>query len=102
MASYEILWTRPGLADLRAMRDYIAAAGRPEAGRRLARQIRDGVEALAQHPRLGREVPEFPGSGYREVIVTPYRVVYEISGGRVTILRVWHGRRDLTALEEES
>lgn len=102
MASYEILWTRPALADLRAMRDYIAAAGRPEAARRLARQIRDGVEALARHPRLGREVPEFPGSGYREIIVTPYRVVYEFAGRRVVVLRVWHGRRDLAALEEGS
>lgn len=69
------------------------------AARRLAGRIRERVEALARHPRLGRIVPEFEGTGYREVIVAPYRIVYELSDDRVVILRVWHGRRDLNRLE---
>ena len=95
----EILWTGPALADLRSTRDDVAAEGRPKAAKRLANKIRDAVLRLQAHPHSGRLVPEFPGGGYREVIVTPYRVVYELSGDKVVILRVWHGRRDLTQLE---
>jgi plasmid stabilization system protein ParE len=99
MADYEVLWSGPAIADLVRIRDHIAAEGRPMAARRLARRIRDGVDVLADHPRLGRTVPEFEGAGYREVIVATYRIVYELSGQRVVILRVWHSRRDLTRLE---
>lgn len=71
------------------------------AARRLATRIRERVEALVDHPHSGRQVPELPGSGYREVIVTPYRIVYQLTAEQVQILRVWHGRRDLTRLERE-
>lgn len=96
---YEILWTEPALVDLRSIRDYVSAEGRPAAAKRLAKRIRDAVLRLKDHPHSGRLVPEFPGAGYREVIVTPYRVVYELSADNVIVLRVWHGRRDLTRLE---
>ncbi len=96
---FEILWTGPALFDLRTVRDDIAAEGRPAAAQRLAKEIRDSVLRLQVHPRSDRPVPEFPGAGYREVIVHPYRVVYELAENEVGILRVWHGRRDLTRLE---
>ena len=96
---YEIRWTGPALMDLRSIRDEITAEGRPAAAKRLAKRIRDSVLRLQRHPHSGRPVPEFPGAGYREVIVTPYRIVYELAEERVVVLRVWHGRRDLTRLE---
>jgi plasmid stabilization system protein ParE len=46
---------------------------------------------------LGRVVPEFEQQGYRELIVAPYRIVYEVRQRRVIVLRVWHGRRELRA-----
>ncbi len=99
MPRYEIQWAGPALADLRSIRDEITAEGRPAAAKRLAKKIRDAVLRLQPHPYSGRPVPEFPGAGYREVIVAPYRIVYELADDRVFILRIWHGRRDLTRLE---
>ena len=96
---FVILWTGPALNDLRSVRDDIAAEGRPAAAKRLAEKIRDSVLRLRAFPNSGRPVPEFPSAGYREVIVSPYRVVYELTENRVVVLRVWHGRRDLTRLE---
>ena len=87
------------MVDLRTIRDEIAAEGRPTAAKRLAKKIRDAVLRLQPHPYSGRLVPEFPGSRYREVIVAPYRIVYELTENKVIVLRVWHGRRDLTRLE---
>ncbi len=93
-----ILWTGPALDDLREMRRYVAADD-PAAARRLGDRIRRRVALLGRHPVSGRAVPELPGLGLREVIVAPYRIVYEVdaAGKRVIILRVWHGRRDLAA-----
>ena len=96
---YEILWTGPALNDLRSIRHYIAGDGRPQAAKRLARKIRQAVQRLVSHPGSGRRVPEFAGAGYREVIVAPYRIVYELTSSTVIVLRVWHGRRDLGRLE---
>ena len=50
----------------------------PEAAKRLAGKIRHGVIRLADHPKSGRVVPEFPERDYREIIITPYRIVYKI------------------------
>ncbi|MBK1817701.1 type II toxin-antitoxin system RelE/ParE family toxin [Luteolibacter yonseiensis] len=53
------------------------------------------VDKLVLFPRIGRTVPEFHDDLLREIIVSPYRIVYEIDDGRATIavLRIWHGAR---------
>lgn len=38
--------------------------------------------------------------GYREVVVPPYRIIYEAGEGGIVILRVWDGRRNPDALRE--
>lgn len=53
------------------------------------------VEALANHPYLGRAGAE---PGVRELVIggTPYIVLYRVRGPQVTISTIWHGaqRRD--------
>jgi addiction module RelE/StbE family toxin len=98
MARYTIYWSGPALNDLRSIKDYVSR-DKPKAARHLAERISRSVLDLADFPESGRSVPEFPGAGYREVIVTPYRIIYEVTEDRVVVLRVWHGRRDLTQLE---
>jgi toxin ParE1/3/4 len=46
-------WTRPALADLEAIGDFVARDN-PGAARRLVARIANSVEALADHPHLGR------------------------------------------------
>lgn len=89
---HEILWSGPALQDLREIRDYVSR-DKPMAARKLAQSIRKSVLRLARNPRSGRIVPELTERGFRELIVAPYRIVYEVQDGRVLILRVWHGRR---------
>ncbi len=100
MAPYTIHWSGPALNDLRSIKDYVSH-DRPQAARRLAEKISRCVLDLAEFPKTGRSVPEFPGSGYRELIVTPYRIISELAGDKVIVLRVWHGRRDLARLEHK-
>ncbi len=91
---HKILWTGPALDDLREIRDYISL-DKPEAAKKLAKTIREKVLRLQDHPLSGRIVPEMAELGYREVIVAPYRIVYEVQKNRVVILRVWHGKREM-------
>lgn len=90
----KILWTDPALEDLRDIRDHVSR-DRPAAARQLADRLKKSVLRLGDHPLSGRSVPEFPGTNLREVIVAPYRIVYEPCERDVVILRVWHGRMDL-------
>jgi toxin ParE1/3/4 len=52
---------------------------------------------LGVMPRQGRRRPEF-GERVRSVAYGSYVVLYETEPEQVTILRIVHGARDLTAL----
>jgi toxin ParE1/3/4 len=85
----EIVWSPLALARLQEIRAYVAL-DKPDAAERLATRIVAVVEALRNHPRLGR-----PGTepGIRELIIggTPYVVLYRVRGQRVVISTIWHG-----------
>jgi toxin ParE1/3/4 len=85
----EIVWSPRALARLREIRDYVAK-DKPDAAARLATRIVTLVEALKEHPYLGRQESE---SGVRELIVggTPYLIFYRVRANRVTIMTIWNG-----------
>ena len=85
----EIVWSALARARLREIRAYVAR-DKPEAAERLAMRIVALVEALRNHPHLGRVGAE---PGIRELVVggTPYIVLYRVLGQRVTISTIWHG-----------
>jgi len=89
-----ILWTGPALDDLIEIKEWVKRDS-PEAARRLAAKIRDRVNNLDTFPGSGRGVPEIGIERYRESIVRPYCVIYEIRKNDLVILRVRHSRRDL-------
>lgn len=55
---------------------------------------------LAEFPQAGRVVPEERNLSVREIIVEPYRIIYELnaSGRTVDVLRVWHAARGRPAV----
>jgi toxin ParE1/3/4 len=74
---------------LQEIRDYVAK-DKPDAAARLATRIVTLVEALKDHPYLGRAGSE---PGVRELVVggTPYLVFYRVRAQRVIITTIWHG-----------
>ncbi|MEX6506685.1 type II toxin-antitoxin system RelE/ParE family toxin [Jiella sp. M17.18] len=86
-----VLWTRPALADLDRIQDFIAADN-PRAAYRLTQRLVDQAARLSQTPMIGR-----PGRvvGTRELVAsgTPYILVYRLRD-RAEILAVVHGARD--------
>ena len=85
----EIVWSPLALGRLREIRAYVAI-DKPDAAERLATRIVAMVEALKNHPYLGRAGAE---PGIRELVIggTPYIILYRVRGKRVTISTIWHG-----------
>ena len=85
----EIVWSPLARARLREIRAYIAL-DKPGAAERLAVRIVAVVEALRNHPHLGRVGAE---PGVRELVIggSPYIVLYHFHGRRITITTIWHG-----------
>ena len=87
----EIVWSPLARARLREIRAYVAKnEDKPQAAERLTMRIVALVEALRNHPHLGRVGAE---PGIRELVIgsTPYVVLYRMQGERVVISTIWHG-----------
>ena len=95
-----ILWSGLALEDLKQIRLWVARDS-TDAARRLAGKIRKGVESLTDFPMAGRVAPEIGIKAYREIIVRPYRAIYQVrDNDAIVILRVWHSHRDLPIEDE--
>ena len=86
------VWSPEAIADLIALRAYIAEDN-PAAAQRIALHIIHNLEELlSANPDMGR-----PGRvpGTRELVVprTPYIVPYRIRHNRWQVLRIYHGAR---------
>ncbi len=84
----KIVWSPRARARLQAIRAS-AARDKPDAAARLATRIVAVVEALRNHPYLGRAGAE---PGIRELVIggTAYIVLYRVRGNRITIATIWH------------
>ncbi len=88
----KLVWTATAIARLELIEDYIAADD-PDAAARFVDAIIEVGDSLADSPSRGRNVPELPGAGLREVIHRGYRIVYRPTSKQVEILTVFEGHR---------
>jgi plasmid stabilization system protein ParE len=80
--------------------DYISV-NNPVAATRILDKIEHAVNQLDMFPTRGRVVPELARYGYllyREIIISPWRIIYKIDQGIVYILVVIDGRRDVESI----
>jgi plasmid stabilization system protein ParE len=97
MKRRKVAWTTAARRDLEGIVLFLA-----ERSETAALGVLDRIEARARtldaFADRGRVVPELDRlhvKEYRELVVTPYRVVYRISGQRVLVLAVLDARRSL-------
>lgn len=96
-----VRWTRSAADDLVRIGRFIAR-DRPQAARRWVHLIKRKGDELAEFPMRGRSVPEFPGGGYRELVIRHYRLVYRVVDEVVEIVVVFEGHRLLDELPPQS
>ena len=85
----EIVWSHKARRRLEEIRLYVAR-DKPDAAARLATRIVAVVEALRNHPHMGRVGAE---PGIRELVIggTPYVVLYSVKKTQVTVTTIWRG-----------
>jgi toxin ParE1/3/4 len=87
-------FSESALSDLINIKEYYIEQGAPDVGENFVIDIFEHVETLARHPDIGRIVPEFNEVHIRELIHSPFRVVY-LRGESIQIIRVWRSERIL-------
>ncbi len=81
------------IEDLENIIGYYNEQGAPDIGNQFAKAIIGHIQVLADHPDLGRVVPEFGQEHIREIIHKPFRVVYQRNNNSIEIIRVWRSER---------
>lgn len=87
-----IRWTEQAVADLEAIRDYVARDSVRYAILLVERLIAS-LDRVTLFPEIGRIVPEYQRPDLRELILGSYRVVYRLRHGQAEVLTVLHGAR---------
>jgi plasmid stabilization system protein ParE len=92
--AHQIIWSLQARDDLREIVSFIAADN-PAVAESFGFRLMSKVDVLANFPQLGRVVPEENDENIREIILRPYRIIYQVLPAKrvVAIARVWHGAR---------
>lgn len=99
MKRLHVRWLEPASLDLIEIVLFVRK-DQPSAARKLAREFAQAASTLSRNPRAGRTVPELQEQGisdYREIVVSPYRLIYAVRTHSVDVLAVIDGKRDLEA-----
>ena len=92
-----VTWASPAAGDVHDIVDRLATDSRTRAGRFLDR-VDQAVRRLAVSPGLGRVVPELERHGvyrYRELILSPWRLICRFDRDHLYVLAVIDGRRNV-------
>jgi len=88
-----ISFSKSAIEDLKGIKEYYLEQGVPQIGQEFVVAIVGHVETLSIHPEIGRVVPEFNDDSIRELIHSPFRVVYLLETESIKIIRVWRSER---------
>ena len=97
---FELYWAEVAEADLREIVLHIAEESPARAGK-ILEEIAEKVSGLSRFPERGRIVPELRDQGiflYRELIHSPWRIIYRIEEDKVYVLSVLDSRRNVEDL----
>ena len=86
-------FSKSAIEDLKGIKDYYLEQGVPQIGQDFVAAIVEHIETLSAHPDIGRVVPEFNDDSIRELIHSPFRVVYLREIESIKIIRVWRSER---------
>lgn len=89
-------------SDLESIKEHYEEEGVPRIGNKFVASIIKHIQTLRDHPEIGRIVPEFEDTKIRELIHSPFRIVYLRERNSVHVIRVWRSERLLTLPESET
>ena len=95
--SFEVRWAGIAESDLLEILSHIAENSL-ETALEILENIKSRAAKLEATPHRGRIVPELQSQGitlYRELIISPWRLMYKIEGNVVFVVSVIDGRRNV-------
>jgi addiction module RelE/StbE family toxin len=98
--TYSVFWTKSAQNDLLKIIDYIDEDSKINA-KKIFQKIKLRAIEIENFPNKGRIVSEFQEynlTKYREIIVSPWRLIYTFDDDKVYILCVIDSRRDIEEL----
>jgi toxin ParE1/3/4 len=97
MKKYKVIWTDTAKKDLIEIIEYIAQDSIEIAIQKYKR-IKETAEPLVLFPDQGRVIPELLKHNitkYKELIISPWRMMYKIENNVVYVMAVIDGRRNI-------
>ncbi len=89
----KITITNSAFKDLESIKEYYESEGVPHVGQHFIENIILHIETLKENRDIGRVVPEFNSIKIRELIHTPFRVVYVREKRSIHVVKVWRSER---------
>lgn len=92
---YPVHWSQTAMDDLMSIVEFIARDSEA-AALQVAASIQERAATLQSLPHRGRLVPDLEGRGldeYRELLCSPWRIVYEVKADEVLIHAIVDARR---------
>jgi plasmid stabilization system protein ParE len=90
----ELRWTEHAVNQLGAIAEYIGLAS-PVYAEQVVERIVVRLRQAQDFPASGRRVPEAPNVDLRELIESPYRIIYRATSSAIVVIAIVHGRQDL-------
>ena len=101
MPKFEVAIAKKAEEDLAEIYRYIAAADGVEQAERIQERLIGDILGLESMPARGKIPPEMRKlniDDYREVLSSPWRIFYYVSGNIVGVVAVLDGRRNVEEL----
>jgi len=89
----KIQWTSKACSALVHLHDHLNPVA-PGAAARVVQQLAHVPDRLLEYPRIGEKLEAYEPREVRRIIVGSYELRYEIAGGIIFILRLWHCREN--------
>ncbi len=90
----KIVWSNESLQRLIEIEAFIAEDNESKAVEFTEYLVNQSL-LIEENPEIGRVVPEFMDKNIRELLIKGYRMVYDLSRGRIDILTVFEGHRQI-------
>jgi toxin ParE1/3/4 len=97
----KVHWTESAERHLDAIYNYIAQDS-PTYALRIVDRLTRRSQQIADFPLSGRRVSEYDADDIREVIESPYRIIYHLKPDQVDVIAVIHCARDILRSGQET
>ena len=104
MVKFDILITESALGDLDAIRTFMATHRGEDSAVEWIDSFDEVINSLEQFPERGAVPPPLVDLGivtFRQILMLPYRVMYEVIGNQVFVVLIVHTKRDFQSLLQE-